>query len=211
MDRLFCKSIALKSIETKNDDGLMTFEGYGSIFGNVDSYDDVILRGAFSESLTKRTPKLLWQHRDDVPIGTITAAREDERGLYIAGKLSKTQKGMDAYELLKDGAITGLSIGYRVVDAERASDNGIRTIRKLDLYEISLVTFPANESAQVTGVKSTTPSIRDLEIALRDAGLGRKAAKAVLSGGYKAIERDAQADGQDLTGALQKLIANIKG
>jgi len=154
------------AFETKQllEDG--TFEGYASIFGNKDSYNDIVHKGTFVDSLLKRKPKLLWQHNRENVIGIYTEVKEDEKGLYVKGKLTLgVEKAKEAYALLKDGALDGLSIGYSLerggyeIDAE----NEIRNIRKAELYEISLVTFPANEKSLVNNVKEQGKSIEQFD------------------------------------------------
>lgn len=170
-------------IKAVSEDGL--FSGYGSVFGVIDSYKEVVAPGAFAESLSQRTPALLWQHRSGEPIGVYSALREDQTGLYVEGKLAlKTARGAEAYELLKMGAISGLSIGFVTRDDSYDRVTGIRTLKKVDLWEISLVTFPANDAARVSGVKSidTITSLADAEAFLRDAGgLSRREATALVS------------------------------
>ena len=107
-------------VKAVSDDGL--FSGYGSVFGVLDSYKEVVAPGAFAESLQGRMPALLWQHRAGEPIGVYTAVREDAVGLYVEGKLAlKTARGAEAYELLKMRALSGLSIGF--VTREDSYDN----------------------------------------------------------------------------------------
>ena len=170
-------------IKAVSEDGL--FSGYGSVFGVIDSYKEVVAPGAFSESLSQRTPALLWQHRSGEPIGVYSALREDQTGLYVEGKLAlKTARGAEAYELLKMGAISGLSIGFMTREDSYDRVTDVRTLKKVDLWEVSLVTFPANESARISGVKSieTIESLADAEAFLRDAGgLSRREATALVS------------------------------
>ena len=170
-------------IKAVSEDGL--FSGYGSVFGVIDSYKEVVAPGAFAESLSQRTPALLWQHRSGEPIGVYSALREDQTGLYVEGKLAlKTARGAEAYELLKMGAISGLSIGFVTRDDSYDRVTGVRTLKKVDLWEVSLVTFPANDAARVSGVKSidTIASLADAESYLRDAGgLSRREATAFVS------------------------------
>jgi HK97 family phage prohead protease len=170
-------------IKAVSEDGL--FSGYGSVFGVIDFYKEVVAPGAFAESLSQRTPALLWQHRSGEPIGVYSALREDQTGLYVEGKLAlKTARGAEAYELLKMGAISGLSIGFVTRDDSYDRVTGIRTLKKVDLWEVSLVTFPANDAARVSGVKSidTIASLSDAESYLRDAGgLSRREATAFVS------------------------------
>ena len=140
-------------IKSVKDDG--TFTGYGSVFGVVDSYQEIVAPGAFTESLQSRMPSLLWQHRSGEPIGVWPVVKEDNIGLQVEGKLAlKTSRGAEAYELLKMGAISGLSIGFMTREDSYDKLTGIRTLKKVDLWEVSLVTFPANDSARVSQVKS---------------------------------------------------------
>jgi uncharacterized protein len=161
------------------------FSGYGSVFNVVDSYKEVVVPGAFAESLGNKMPSLLWQHRSGEPVGVYTSVREDNVGLHVEGKLAlKTVRGAEAYELLKMGAITGLSIGFVTREDSYDKVTGIRTLRKLDLWEVSLVTFPANDAARVSAVKSidTLNSLADAESYLREAGgLSRREAMALVS------------------------------
>lgn len=169
-------------IKAVSEDGI--FSGYGSVFNVVDSYKEVVAPGAFAESLNGRMPSLLWQHRSGEPIGVYTAVREDNVGLYVEGKLAlKTTRGAEAYELMKMGAITGLSIGFVTREDSYDKVSGIRTLKKLDLWEVSLVTFPANDAARVSTVKGveTINSLSDAEAYLRDAGgLSRREATALI-------------------------------
>ncbi|WP_417464582.1 HK97 family phage prohead protease [Kordiimonas sp.] len=109
-----------------------TFEGYGAIFGNVDRDGDVVEPGAFAESLKARMPVLLWQHDTKAPIGRFDEVREDEKGLYVKGRLSMQGRGAEAYELLRMGALDGLSIGFITREATRDAATGTRRISKAD-------------------------------------------------------------------------------
>lgn len=136
-----------------------TFAGYASVFNNVDSQRDRVHPGAFKASIAQRdTPvQLLWQHQWQQPIGVISALFEDARGLVVKGRLLlEVAQAREAYALLKAGVVRGLSIGYSVRRARRNPDTGVRELLELNLWEISLVTLPANEAAQVTVVKSRT-------------------------------------------------------
>lgn len=158
-------------IKAVNDDGF--FSGYGSVFNVVDSYKEIVLPGAFDESLKGRLPSLLWQHRSGEPIGVYTAVKEDSIGLHVEGKLAlKTARGAEAYELLKMGAISGLSIGFMTREDSYDKLTGIRSLKKVDLWEVSLVTFPANDAARVSNVKQIDgiKSLKDAESYLRDVG-----------------------------------------
>lgn len=175
--------------ELKSIDESGTFDGYGSVFGVKDSYSEIVAPGAFAESLEKHKsagtmPALLWQHRSGEPIGVYTSMSEDSIGLKVSGQLAlKTSRGAEAYELLKMGAISGLSIGFMPREDSYDKLTGITTLKKVDLWETSLVTFPANDAARVQGVKSIE-SIEDLKTAeqyLRDSGMSRREAVAFIA------------------------------
>lgn len=175
------------------------FSGYGSIFGNKDLGNDVVVEGAFAKSIGKkgaRAVKMLYQHRQDEPIGVFDEIIEDRRGLKVKGRLAMgTQRGREVYELMKMGALDGLSIGYRVdpKGAEYDDKGKRRYLKSVDLMEISAVTFPMNPRARVQAVKGTERTVREWEELLRDAGsLSRNEAKAAASAVAKALEqRDA--------------------
>jgi len=193
------------------------FTGYGSIFGNEDQGSDIMQKGAFTKSLEARPArkvKLLYQHKTDEPIGVFEDMYEDSKGLFVKGKLAMgTQKGREAYELLKMGALDGMSIGFRA-DPEKQGYNeskrGTRTLKEVDLMEISLVTFPMNESALIETVKGNAKNIREWEKILRDAGglsrteskIGAKALSDSLS------QRDAGDENKQLADLINK-VANI--
>ncbi len=148
------KSYSL-DIKEFTDEG--TFCGYGAVFDNVDDYDDVIVHGAFTKTIGVKTPVMLWQHSSDQPIGVYTVMKEDDIGLWLEGRLLlDIPKAKEAHILLKNRAIRGLSIGYVPVawEWEQRDDNYIRKLKEIDLWEVSLVTFPANPKALIDDVKS---------------------------------------------------------
>lgn len=168
------------------------FEGYASTFGGEpDTYGDVIVEGAFRDTLIKggyggRGIKMLWQHDNRNPIGRWDEIIEDSKGLRVKGQLAiKTTQGKDAHELMKIGAIDGLSIGYDTVDSLAVTEGKIkRYLKKVDLWEISPVTFAANPRANITLVKAAIEAAtneRELEQALRDGGLSIRAAQYIVS------------------------------
>jgi HK97 family phage prohead protease len=166
------------------------FSGYGSVYSVADDGDDVVAPGCFSESLadwaTKgRMPALLWQHSSRDPIGAYTSMKEDSNGLFVEGKLAlKTQRGAEAYELMQMKAISGLSIGFLTREDSYDQKTGIRTIKKADLWECSVVTFPMNDQARISAVKSID-EISDFKSActyLRNAcGCSRTEATAIVA------------------------------
>ncbi len=200
-------ALKIKSIA---DNGV--FDGYGSVFGITDSYGDIVMQGAFVDSLKSqqdigRMPAMLWQHRSAEPLGVYTAMAEDSVGLKLAGQLAMdTVRGAEAYALMKMGAISGLSIGYQVRDESYDRVTGITTLKKVDLWEVSLVTFPANDAARVSSVK-TIEVIEDLKSAeqyLRDAGLSRKEAVTFIA----RVKSLAQSDSDE--GDMQQIVDALK-
>ena len=135
-----------------------SISGYASLFGHVDQGNDVVRAGAYTTSLKKLAStgtrvKLLWQHDPEKPIGVWDEVIEDETGLFVKGRLiTETRQGAEAAALVEAGAIEGLSIGYRTIKAERSKD-GIRHLTELELWEVSLVTFPMQKEARV-GIKA---------------------------------------------------------
>jgi HK97 family phage prohead protease len=203
------KDFALQ-IKDLSDEG--TFEGYGSVFGNVDSYGEKVLPGAFAGSLNKHRREgsnvlMLWQHNPDEPIGVWEDLAEDAKGLWGKGRLIlEVQKAREVHALMKNKAIGGLSIGYREVKVN--PDGNIRNLEELDLREISPVSFPANRRARIESVKSERMEdfarklrdgdpmpIKEFEDILREAGVPKSMAVAIASHGYaKAIRRDSEGD-----------------
>jgi len=163
-----------------------TIEGYGAVFGNVDGVNDILLPGSFAKAIRgNQNVKMLWQHDFTMPIGTWNNLTEDSNGLKVSGKIAtKTQLGNDAYQLVKAGAIDSLSIGFIPTEWEIDSKKGIRTIKSVQLYEVSLVTFSANSKAKIVNVKSLPEDIRSFERFLSDAGYSRSEAKRIASTGF---------------------------
>jgi HK97 family phage prohead protease len=139
-------------------------EGYASLFNVDDSEQDVIAPGAFDASLKAwvqngRSLPLLWQHDVTQPLGKWLVLKPDAKGLFVRGQLfiHEVKQAAEAYALVKRGALTGLSIGYRAEQARRDAGRGLRVLERVKLYEISLVTFPALEAARVSAVKASQP------------------------------------------------------
>lgn len=188
-------------------DGEGRFEGYASVFGAVDRGADVVERGAFARSLSERKPKMLWQHNIREVIGSWEEVKEDDYGLYVKGRLfTDLPRGAEAMTLLREGEIDRMSIGYMVKEA--TEEGRTRKLTDLDLFEVSLVTFPMLDAARVTAVKADhVETERDFELFLRDAGFSRKEAKAIAAGGFKACQRDAGRG--DETESLKALMAQL--
>lgn len=199
MERLECKLSDLKFAGTEA--GTMSFTGYGAVFGNVDAYGDVIEPGAFQKYIAgvksgqNEWPALMLQHggwqvtADDLmPLGVITDLAEDGKGLLMEGAIADTARGRDAYTLMKMSprpAIDGLSIGYIAKESEPRSkpEDPRRRLKRIDLHEISLVTFPANGKARVSSVKSIEylSSMREIEEYLSTQGLSKTQAVALIA------------------------------
>lgn len=181
------RSVALE-LRAVGDDGAI--EGYGSVFGVRDDYDDVIAAGAFLDTLKAHKaagtmPAMLWQHDADEPIGVWSEMDEDAKGLRVKGQLAlATTRGKEAHALLKLGALNGLSIGFVSKQWSYDRETEVRTLTEVDLWEVSLVTFPANGKARVTNVKAATDDIvapKDAERILREAGFSKADATSLVS------------------------------
>jgi uncharacterized protein len=200
-------------VKSVKDDG--TFIGYGSVFGELDSYRDIVMPGAFAKSLQTdfvakgRKVPMLWQHDAYNPIGVYTEIYEDSKGLYVEGKCNmRVQKGVECHALMEQGALTGLSIGYNTVLSEWDEKALTRKLLQVNLWEVSPVTFPAGDSARAQ-VKSLAEvgTLSELEDYLRDAyGVSKKEATAIASQ-LKAVTA-AQSD--SVTGADAAKLSRVK-
>jgi HK97 family phage prohead protease len=190
----------LKVVDEKDDRWII--EGYASVFGNVDSYYEIVDKGAFTDFLAKypadpttgvpRFPKFIWGHDWGEPLGPTLEAREDEIGLFVRGELLKeVQRSREVYALIKSGALTDMSFGFRVLEDEFDHETGYRHLKKIDIFEWSPVLVGANPAATITGSKS---------LELKEAGIDSIPAEAVIKFKYvkdngEAVE-DAEPDGQ---------------
>lgn len=211
MQHLNCRLVDVKLAPSDNADS-MTFSGYGAVFGNVDAYGDVIEPGAFAKFLSDASegkqawPAMLLQHggwgmsaEDLTPIGVWTDLSEDGKGLKVSGQLADTPRGREVHQLLKmtpRPAIDGLSIGYVAKEWEPRTkpDEPRRRLKRIDLMEISPVTFPANAQARVGSVKSFEDfqSLSDVEHLLRDVGgFSHREAKTLIARIKALSSRDA--------------------
>lgn len=178
-----------------------TFSGYASLFGKTDLAKDVVEKGAFSRTIRNRGAggvRMLFQHDPAEPIGAWLELFEDERGLFVRGRLTPgVGRAREVLELMRVGALDGLSIGFRTVKARKDARTGVRRIIEADLWEISVVTFPMLESARVESVKGyarALPSAREFERWLtRDAQLTRGQARAVIARGFASLVRERDA------------------
>lgn len=229
MERL---ALGLSEVKFASGQADGTFSGYGAAFGNVDSYGDVIKAGAFKRTLREakksgKWPAMLSQHggwgmssEDMMPIGIWTTLEEDEKGLYVEGKLAlDTRRGADAYALLKMSprpALDGMSIGYiaKKFTMGTKPEEPRRLLEDVELLEVSLVTWPANGAARVDDVKAAgqVKTIRDFEAFLRDAGgFSNAAAKAIAAGGFKAAPDPRDEAGKADVDALAARFRALRG
>ena len=217
-----------KSIEIKStNDATGEFTGYISVFDVVDHARDVVLKGAFANSIKKlddndRFLPCLWQHDSHQPIGKFTKLEEDDYGLYVEAQLliNDVAKAKEAFALVKNGVIGGLSIGYRVgADGyEYDQEEDIFYLKNIDLIEASVVTFPCNELATVSDVKSKLedgelPSLKEFEKFLREAGFSRTQATAIANGGLSKLhkEQSESVSVKEISTQLNELKELLKG
>ncbi|MEL6298935.1 MAG: HK97 family phage prohead protease [Pseudomonadota bacterium] len=195
-----------------------TFEGYASLFDREDLGRDVVKPGAFRETLAKRGAggvRMLFQHDPAQPIGIWQRIYEDARGLHVRGRLMPdVARSREVLSLMRAGAVDGLSIGFRAAGARRDRKSGTRILHRIDLWEISIVTFPMQPEARVVAVKSDPfaggkPSEREFERWLtQDAGFTRSEARAVMRNGLKGLNARRDAGGGSSTDqALAEQIA----
>jgi len=228
MSKLQTKQWIKRSFEIKavQDDG--SFEGYASVFLNLDNALDIVLRGAFTETLTKSggAVPILWAHDPNEPLGFGESAIEDTKGLYVKGQINlELQKGREMHSMAKmaakAGKSIGLSIGYVARDYDY-TDSGIRELKAVDMVEYSLTLFPCNEEATIVSVKSIVesgeaPEIskkkRDIEYILKGAGCSQKEAKsavAVIFDKRDAVEEETKTDDKAIVSQLEDLLATFK-
>ena len=206
-------------IKAVEEDGI--FEGRGSVFGNVDSYKEIVAPGAFTDTLAawkaqNRLPPVLWQHRSGEPIGPHLEMEERADGLYCKGQLlvNDVQRAKEARALMKAKAVNGLSIGF--VTREDAYDRvtGIRTLKKVDLWEVSVVTFPANPAAQISSVKSAidgTQTFAEAESFLREVGRLSKADATGFIARFKSLGGRSESDELGaLAAAIERRTAQLR-
>lgn len=197
----------LKAPSMAADDGII--EGYGSVFGVVDSYGEIVNKGAFANSLKSLNKKdrslpILWQHRSDQPIGTYSSAAEDDHGLKVTGDLliNDIPQAAQAYVLAKKSVVTGLSIGFYVLNSTWDEEEEQLYLNEVDLVECSMVTFPANDAARIqqvraqraideTGLAARTlvsagqlPDANEFRRHLRSVGFSREQANHIIAKGF---------------------------
>ena len=214
------KAIAA-SLDRVDEKGM--FEGYACLFDKEDLGRDVIRAGAFRTSLLKRGiagVKLLYQHDPNQPIGQWLTIREDDHGLFVRGQLAlDVEKAREVHAMMQAGILDGLSIGFRAVKGQRDRSSGCRHLLELDLWEISVVTFPMQPGARISSVKSDVTRImhnnRDISIhskrelerkLMQDAGFSRSQARALLAQGFSGLSGKQDAVYAGSTLQLSKLL-----
>lgn len=206
------KSLKIDSAQLKFDDSGRKFSGYASVFGGVDSYGDTVFKGAYEGTLAdrRRPVQLRWNHYGPV-IGKWLSIKEDDHGLWVEGELTPGHSvAEDAYALLKHGAVSGLSIGYRVVKGTQNETGGL-DLKEIDLIEISVVESPADLAAQIGDVKSAiedADSYKEIERVLRDAGhFSRTEAQMLVSRMKSLVQSESEAKNKpaELAAMFQQL------
>lgn len=175
------KSLPFEVKEIQEESEYFTFEGYASTFGNIDLGDDIIVRGAFSKTLAKNSQvPVLWQHQMSEPVGKSITLYEDDKGLYIKAILPKSDTLVSGRIIpqMKIGSICEMSIGFFTRDSEM--EKGVRLLKEIELFEVSLVTKAMNPQALVSGFKSME-SLKDIEQSLKEMGLSNTEAKTLIS------------------------------
>lgn len=192
------------------DDETMTFTGYGAVFGNTDDKGDVIEPGAFANTLKSGEPVLMFLNHDhrSLPVGKWLALEEDSFGLKVTGQFIDTAMGRDVYTAAKAGAITGLSIGFIPVDVTKARGTVPRSIKSVNLLEVSVVTIPANTKARIADVKSLTTE-DTFEYELIKLGMHPDEVKSFLGAYRESIE--AKYNEAAVNVAAHNLLSKLQG
>lgn len=218
MTMLRRKNIPFK-VKEVSDTG--EFSGYGSVFDVKDRGGDIVVKGAFSKTLDEwrgkgKLPKMLWQHDHSEPIGGYTVMREDDHGLYVEGRILIEAGTVEkrAHAHLKAGNVDGLSIGYRLFPGGIEYDKGQDAflLKAVELWELSVVTFPMNTEATVDDVKSIIAAgPKEFERYLRDAGLSRSQAKGLMAVGFEGLrQREADADQDPVVKLMQNTLNTLR-
>lgn len=212
------KYLQIEEVDLKfSDDKNVKIKGYASKFDGVDSYGDTIAKGAYTNTLQdrERPIALKWNHYGPV-IGKWTKIEQDEKGLYVEGELSKGHSvADDAAALLKHGAISGLSIGYMIKDAEDNKPHKGRLLKDIELFEISVVEEPADNLARIDSIKSLSEAktLKEIEAAIRDAfGLSRSEGTAIVSSVKNCIKQsDSEAETSENLDEIALKLHNFLG
>lgn len=205
------------SLEIKAVDESGVIEGYASVFGGApDSYGDVVMPGAFADTLVKHKregtmPLMLWGHQaSELPIGDWVDMAEDGKGLWAKGQLDlEDSVGARVHRALKRKSVRGLSIGYETKERETDPKRpGINFLKAVDLWEVSPVNFPAQRRAQITSVKSLLdglPTVREFEGLLREAGFSKAKACAIAAAATPHLRGEPEGKADQLAAVWQAL------
>ncbi|AWL19455.1 HK97 family phage prohead protease [Acinetobacter nosocomialis] len=192
--------------QTVQEDGF--FSGYLAVFDNIDSHGDVIRKGAFLKTIDEwkakgKYPAIFWNHDPDEPIGVFTLMREDEKGLYVEGRLLILDivRAKSTYALMKVKAIDGMSIGYITIQATHDPQTMIRELLELELVEGSIVAFPSNPNSLISSVKSKLqdgelPSLPEFEKFLRESGFSKTQATVIASKGLRHLLSESEGENE---------------
>lgn len=192
--------------QTVQEDGF--FSGYLAVFNNIDSHGDVIRKGAFLKTIEEwnskgKYPAIFWNHDPDEPIGVFTLMREDEKGLYVEGRLliSDIVRAKSTYALMKVKAIDGMSIGYITIQSTHDPQTMIRELLELELVEGSIVAFPSNPNSLISSVKSKLqdgelPSLPEFEKFLRESGFSKTQATVIASKGLRHLLSESEGENE---------------
>lgn len=215
---IITKTLKLEDADIKMDGETGKFSGYASVFGGVDSYGDTLVKGAFESTLRGAKPKMFFNHDWTMPIGKWTKAKEDDHGLFVEGELTPgLGLSADVRAAMQHGTLDGLSIGGYLKKGDYEETEGGRIIRKWsNLMEVSPVVFPADGAARIdlTSVKNIDfeaalpecKTEKDIERLLRDAGLGKWEAMAIVSSVRNIVKaREAPDDTAAILERLQKM------
>lgn len=203
--------------KTVNIDGTdyFTFKGYASTFGNIDRDDEVMTSGCFRKFLSEHTPSMLWQHKMSEPLGVYTVVREDEKGLYVEGQMPLDDDFVRGRVMpqMKAGSVRAMSIGFTVDEYTYNKEQDLVYFNEVKLWEISLVTIPANAQAVVTSVKSLeeVASIKELNQLLKMYGISDRKCNIIISK-IKDFVRDDQNQnvGRDVQEGIKNYCEQIK-
>jgi len=214
------KTLTFKVRDADADDGTLRFAGLGSVFGNTDLGGDIVMPGAFAESLKERRPKMLMHHgfgaSGMTPVGSWTAVKETDDGLDMKGELFlETEDTRLAARAIRAGEMDGLSIGF-IPTAIKWDDDEPETrfIERVELMEVSIVTFPMNPEATITAVKARAAegriTAKELERILRDVGFSRTDAKAIVGRGLSAVQQRDVAESDSIHELFSQLTGAIR-
>lgn len=219
-NKTFRKAFAFEFKATADDDGIGRINGYGSVFGNKDSYGEIVVKGAFNQSLDELKGSdlpMLWQHQSDMPVGLWKNLRQDDMGLRSEGTMPLQIASIkEKYQMAEAGLVKGLSIGYRVrKDGYEFLDDGTVLLKDLDLREISLATFPANPLAIINDVKSITFTEGELSSYLKNLGLQsaliKKAVNDTFDGAIFSEKEEDDEESQIILKSIQELTHTLRG